>query len=159
MPKAELHRLIACLMWTFTMADPTHLVAIKFRGQVHIILSRIFIPSYPGYSYPRTPDIHTLVPRIFMPSYPLVPWIFMPSYPLVPRIFMPSYPLLPRIFMPSLPLVPRIFMPSYPGYSCPRTPDIGRYHSLFGFSYPTMIRQFLWRRSISCHCRRLRYVQ
>ena len=26
--------------------------------------------SYPGYFYPRTPDIDTLVPRIFLPSYP-----------------------------------------------------------------------------------------
>ena len=66
-------------------------------------LSRIFTPSYPGYSPPRTPDIYTLVPRIFIPSYP--------GY---------SYPRTPDIH----PLVPRIFIPSYPGYSPPRTPDI-----------------------------------
>ena len=50
--------------------------------------ARIFIPSYPGYSYPRTPDMHTIVPRIFIPSYPGY------SYPRIPDI----RTIVPRIF-------------------------------------------------------------
>ena len=32
--------------------------------------ARIFIFSYPIYSYLHTPDIHLLVPQIFIPSDP-----------------------------------------------------------------------------------------
>ena len=44
-----------------------------------------FISSYPGYSFPRTPDIHSLVPRIFIPSYPGY------SFPRTPDIYNSVY--------------------------------------------------------------------
>ena len=46
-------------------------------GNSHPRKPPIFIPSYPGFSHPPTPDIRTLVPRIFT----LVPQIFTPLYP------------------------------------------------------------------------------
>ena len=58
---------------------------------MHTLVPRIFIPSYPGYSYIRAPDIHTLVPRIFIPSYPGYTYPNTPDmHTLVPRIFIPS---------------------------------------------------------------------
>ena len=51
------------------------------------------MPSYPGCSPPRTPDIQPLVPRIFNPAYPGYSPPRTPDiHPLVPRIFTPSYP-------------------------------------------------------------------
>ena len=87
---------------------------------IHLLVPRIFISSYPeyssprisGYLSPRTPDIHPLAPRI---SNSLVPRI---SNPLVPRI---SNPLVPRI---SNPLVPRISNPLVPRISNPLVPRI-----------------------------------
>ena len=53
----------------------------------------ILLPSYPGYAYPRTPDMHTLVPRIFISSYPGYSYPHTPDmHTLVPRICIPSYP-------------------------------------------------------------------
>ena len=43
------------------------------------LVPQIFIPSYPGYLYPRTPDIYTLVPQIFIPSYPGYLYPFTPD--------------------------------------------------------------------------------
>ena len=93
---------------------------------MHIFVPRIFIPSYPGYSSPRTPDILTLVPRIFISSYPVYSSLRTPYiHPFVPRIPIPSYPGYSSLRTPDIhPFVPRIPIPSYPGYSSLRTPDI-----------------------------------
>ena len=74
----------------------------------------LFIPSYSGYLYPRTPDIYTLVPRIFIPSYP--------GYP---------YPRTPDIHT----LVPRIFIPSYPGYNRRLYVRTGGFWEIYGLGF------------------------
>ena len=78
-----------------------------------LVSSHAFIPSYPGYWYPR----HTC-----MPSYP---GYWHRIHTLVPRILIPSYP---GYWYPRTPdidtLVPRILIPSYPEYWYPRTPNI-----------------------------------
>ena len=87
-------------------------------------MPRIFIPSYPGYLYPRTPDIYTLIPLIFVPSYPGYAYPRTPDiYTLIPRIFVSSYPGYLYSRTPDIcTLVPRIFKPSYLIYLYPRTP-------------------------------------
>ena len=103
------------------------------RPGTNALVPKIFIPSYPRYSYPRTPDINILAPshpRTLAPSHPRINTL-APSHQ-YPRTLasIPSYPgylhpctltlilsLASRICIsphPDTTLVHRICIPSYP---------------------------------------------
>ena len=126
-------------LFTSGLSNPT--LCSLYPGYSQIV-TQIFTPLYPGFLHPRTPDIHTLLPRISIPSYP--GYSYRIFTPLVFQIFTPSYsryshPRNPDIHTSYPGYSHRIFAPSYPGYSplVPRifttlTPDI--HHSYPGYS-------------------------
>ena len=100
-----------------------------YTPDIHAFIPRI---SYPEYSYIYTPNIHIFIPRIFISSYPGYSYLHTLSYPdiltseysylhtldLIPRIFISIHP--EYSYLHTSDLIPgshtRIFISSYPGY-------------------------------------------